>query len=127
MSDLHRTLRVALRHIDDRSTTEQERESILATIATSSNSREAEEAARALHHMRVQRRHQFVLRDLMEEGPQVAPAIFIGRQDGCGVMPDFDLYRLTKDVPGYCEGSCVSADTLRKIGYQLPPKPEQKP
>lgn len=52
--------------------------------------------------------------------PPVAPALFVGRQAGAGILPDFDLYTLTGPVEGHPEGSTVSADTLHRLGYVLP-------
>jgi hypothetical protein len=50
----------------------------------------------------------------------VAPAVYVGRQDGAGIFDDFDLYNLTADIPGHPEGSTVSAETLERAGYRLP-------
>lgn len=50
----------------------------------------------------------------------LAPAVFAGRQEGIGRIPDFDLYNLTAAIPGHPEGSTVSAETLERAGYRLP-------
>lgn len=53
----------------------------------------------------------------------LAPAEFFARQSGFGIVPDFDLYNLTADVPGHPVGSSVSAQTLTRLGYRLPATP----
>lgn len=50
----------------------------------------------------------------------VAPAVFIGRQEGVGRIPAFDLFDLTEDIPGHPSGSTVSAMTLERAGFRLP-------
>jgi len=52
----------------------------------------------------------------------VAPARFIGTQQGYGMVPDFDLWNLTADLPGHPTDSTVSSETLLKHGYRLPEK-----
>jgi hypothetical protein len=52
-----------------------------------------------------------------------APARFAGWQDGMGVMPDFELFVLTADIPGHPAGSTVSRRTLERLGYIVPPPP----
>lgn len=56
----------------------------------------------------------------------LAPVIPAGVQSGMGVMPDFRLYRLTKDIPGHPKGSTISETTLRELGY-TPPGPDVPP
>jgi hypothetical protein len=63
---------------------------------------------------------------LVEFPRPTAPAVYVGRQECAGLMPDFDLWNLTEDIPGYPAGSSVSTDTLLKLGYQLPAKPEER-
>ena len=53
----------------------------------------------------------------------LAPAIYVGVQPGCGVMPDFALFNLTADLPGHPRGSTVSEQTLRSAGYDVPERP----
>lgn len=66
MSDLHTALSVACRHADAKTTTEQEREAILASIAVIFDSKEAEIAAQSLHHLREARRLQLILKAILE-------------------------------------------------------------
>jgi hypothetical protein len=66
VSELHTALAVAYRHIDDPSTTFAEREAVLATMAITFPSQEAELAAQTLHHLREQRRHQMTLSSILE-------------------------------------------------------------
>lgn len=54
----------------------------------------------------------------------VAPAVFLATQSGFGVMPDFDLWNLTTDIPGHPTGSSVSSATLLAAGFALPAKDE---
>lgn len=51
-----------------------------------------------------------------------APAEYKGLMD-LGVGPPLLLYNLTADIPGHPKGSTVSAQTLTKAGFTLPPKP----
>lgn len=56
--------------------------------------------------------------------PKVAPVVFRGTQQGFGTMPAMDLYNLTEDVPGLgVKGSTLAERTIRKAGYEVPPKP----
>ena len=55
----------------------------------------------------------------------LAPAVYAGRQQGIGSIPDFDLYTLTAPVSGHPEGSTVSAQTLLAAGYRLPLSPQR--
>lgn len=66
MSDLRTALSVAFRHIDDVSTTDGEREAVLAAIASHMASAEAELAAQQLFHLREQRRLQLTLRAILD-------------------------------------------------------------
>lgn len=50
----------------------------------------------------------------------VAPAYFVGIQDGFGFMPAFELYTLTGPLGGHPEGSTVSRETIEKHGYSVP-------
>jgi hypothetical protein len=65
VSELHTALSVAYRHADESTTTEQEREAILAAIAVTFDTKEAEIAAQTLHHMREARRHQMMLKSIL--------------------------------------------------------------
>lgn len=56
--------------------------------------------------------------------PKEAPAVFIGRQDGIGKTPGFDLYNLTEDIPGHPKGSSVSRGTLEEAGFIVPKQPK---
>lgn len=50
----------------------------------------------------------------------LAPAVFLGWQDGFGVVPSFRIYNLTADVAGHPKHSTVSEHTLSDLGYALP-------
>ena len=55
----------------------------------------------------------------------IAPAVFVGLQEGFGDVPSFNLYNLTEDIPGHPAGSTVSQDTLEQAGFVAPPAVEQ--
>ena len=54
---------------------------------------------------------------------RLAPAKFIGIQDGFGVFPSIELYNLTARVGIHSVGSSVSRRTLESHGYYVPPLP----
>ncbi len=54
---------------------------------------------------------------------ELAPAVFIGTQSGFGIMPDMDLFNLTRDIEGHPEGSTVSRQTLEAHGFLVPTNP----
>jgi len=58
----------------------------------------------------------------------IAPAVFAGVQHCSGIMPDFELWTLTVDIPGHCAGSSIDGKSIEAAGYELPPKltPEQE-
>lgn len=49
-----------------------------------------------------------------------APAEFVAIQDGFGIVEDFEMWNLTRDIPGHCSGSTVSRQTLEAAGYFVP-------
>ena len=54
--------------------------------------------------------------------PQIrplAPAVFIGVQEGFGGVPSFRCYNLTAPVGPHPVGSTVSEQTLIAMGYKL--------
>ncbi len=52
----------------------------------------------------------------------LAPAFFIGVQQGFGPIPDTEMFNLTADItPEHRNGSTVSRATLEKAGYYVPP------
>lgn len=53
--------------------------------------------------------------------PRLAPAVFIGIQDGFGVVPAIELYALTAPVGMHPARSSVSRRTLESHGYYVPP------
>lgn len=57
---------------------------------------------------------------------RLAPARFIGLQDGFGLMPSFELYHLEAPVGVHPEGSSVSRETLERHGYFVPPVPQMQ-
>ena len=56
-----------------------------------------------------------------------APAIFAGRQEGIGSVPDFDLFTLTEPVAHHPTGSTVSANTLARHGFHVDAVVRQHP
>ena len=52
---------------------------------------------------------------------RLAPATFIGIQDGFGVVPAIELYALTAQVGMHPARSSVSRRTLEAHGYYVPP------
>ena len=50
----------------------------------------------------------------------LAPAVFIGVQEGFGGVPSFRCYNLTAQMGEHPPGSTVSEQTLLAMGYQLP-------
>ena len=69
-----------------------------------------------VYRSRVNRR----ITQTMRETP-TAPAVFHGYQEGWRGRPGFQMYNLTQDVVGHRAGSTVSGETLKKLGYRLPP------
>lgn len=55
------------------------------------------------------------------------PVEFLGRQEGIGKQPGFNLYNLTEDIPGHPKGSSVGPETLAKAGYDISKLPTEKP
>lgn len=49
----------------------------------------------------------------------MAPAVFIGVQDGFGLRPSFRLFNLTADIAGHPAGSTVSEETLTAAGFTV--------
>lgn len=50
----------------------------------------------------------------------LAPAHYLGLQNGFSFIPDVHLWNLTEDIPGHPKHSTVSSETLIKAGYRLP-------
>ena len=50
----------------------------------------------------------------------LAPAVFLGVQEGYGNCPSFESYNLTAPIEGHPLHSTVSRETLEKAGYQVP-------
>ncbi len=52
----------------------------------------------------------------------VAPVEYLGIQqiENNPSDKDFHLWNLTKDIPGHPEGSTVTSETLKKLGYEVP-------
>lgn len=53
-------------------------------------------------------------------GRPIAPAVYIGFQEGFGPVPSFHLWSLVADIAGHKAGSTVSSNTLISAGYRLP-------
>lgn len=51
----------------------------------------------------------------------IAPAKFIGWQEGVGAIADFPVFNLTAPIDGHPAGSTVSGRALEEAGYELPP------
>jgi hypothetical protein len=51
----------------------------------------------------------------------LAPARFIGIQDGFDLGPSIELYNLTAPVGIHPVGSSVSRETLERHGFSVPP------
>ena len=50
-----------------------------------------------------------------------APAFYVGWQEGSHhIGGGFALYTLTEDIPGHCQWSTVSGNTLEAAGFRLP-------
>ena len=54
----------------------------------------------------------------------LAPATFLGVQEGWGSLPPIELWNLTADLEGHPVGSTVSRETIEALGYYLSPAPE---
>jgi hypothetical protein len=50
-----------------------------------------------------------------------APALFLGVQEGCDVIPAFEVYVLLAQVGDHPVGSTISRQTLEKFGYRWEP------
>ena len=57
---------------------------------------------------------------------RLAPAKFIGIQDGFGLTPSIELYNLTARVGIHPVGSSVARCTLESHGYYVPPLPVEE-
>lgn len=54
-------------------------------------------------------------------GPQVAPVVYRGYQEGFRNVPGYHLYNLTADLgPKLVKGSTVTEESLLKAGYTIP-------
>ncbi len=50
----------------------------------------------------------------------VAPAFYVGWQEGANQFPGFSLYTLLEEIPGHAQWSTVSGKTLVDAGFMLP-------
>ena len=55
----------------------------------------------------------------------LAPAVFIGIQQGLGAIPAIELYNLTATVGEYREGTTVSRHTIETMGFYVPAVPSK--
>ncbi len=56
-----------------------------------------------------------------------APVLYKGYQQGFGTVPGFDLFNLTETIsPQLVKGSTVTADSLRKAGFNVPATEQAK-
>ena len=53
---------------------------------------------------------------------QLAPAFYVGRQEGSTQVAGFSLYTLMQEIPGHPQWSTVSGKTLEDAGFILPPR-----
>lgn len=51
---------------------------------------------------------------------RVAPAFYVGWQEGANQNEGFSLYTLLKEIPGHSQWSTVSGKTLVDAGFMLP-------
>ncbi len=51
---------------------------------------------------------------------QLAPAFYVGWQEGTTQAAGFSLYTLIEDIPGHPQWSTVSGKTLEDAGFMLP-------
>lgn len=51
----------------------------------------------------------------------MAPAFYVGWQEGSQQVPGFSLYTLIEEIPGHPQWSTVSDKTLEAAGFKLPP------
>ena len=54
------------------------------------------------------------------QGTQLAPAYYVGWQEGTTQNKGFSLYTLTEEIPGHSQWSTVSGKTLEDAGFMLP-------
>lgn len=66
--------------------------------------------------------HRDVFAKPLKDGNEVAE--YIGNMEGFGDMPALALYNLTRSVGAYPNGSTVTAETLRALGYSAPTAPD---
>lgn len=65
----------------------------------------------------IERRDRLAARDRRP----VAPAVFLGIQEGFGVVPDIELWNLTADAAGLGKaGFTLSRNSIIAAGYRLP-------
>lgn len=50
----------------------------------------------------------------------VAPAFYVGWQEGANHFSGFSLYTLLEEIPGHAQWSTVSGKTLVDAGFMLP-------
>ena len=50
----------------------------------------------------------------------LAPAVYVGLQEGFGMRPDFEIYNLMAPLGDHPEHSTVSRETLERTGYRVP-------
>ncbi|MDT7043588.1 hypothetical protein [Candidatus Nitronereus thalassa] len=50
----------------------------------------------------------------------VAPAFYVGWQEGANHTEGFSLYTLLEEIPGHSQWSTVSGKTLEDAGFMLP-------
>jgi hypothetical protein len=70
--------------------------------------------AREQGRLRSSKRNDF------EGKAQLAPAFYVGWQEGTMGTEGFSLYTLTKEIPGHSQWSTVSGKTLVDAGFMLP-------
>ncbi|MBP8257098.1 MAG: hypothetical protein KAX37_07205 [Opitutaceae bacterium] len=70
------------------------------------------------HWLATHRREAIAAR--VQRARAALPAYFSGIQDGFGVVPDIELWTLTRDVGIHPAGSTLSRQTIEAHGYTLP-------
>ena len=59
-------------------------------------------------------------RNFIRDEIPMAPAYFIGWQQGTNGVSGFPLYTLMEEIPGHPQWSTVSGRTLKAAGFKLP-------
>ena len=61
-------------------------------------------------------------REVVQDKTRMAPAFYVGWQQGTDRVAGFSLYTLMKEIPGHPQWSTVSGKTLEAAGFRPPPR-----